>query len=320
MVNGSKIFFGRFGVYYFLLLLLGVLVFLASYLIAPYHHSGDQMHYTEAFNSIKNLNLLDAFDVYRSIIFTAEPIHFFITWIFSSLGVEKNILMSLANVVMVFFLFKLLHANKFPLWLSLLILFNSYILAMMFTLERNKFSFIFMMGALIYRKKYLWILSIFSHSVAIIPVLAFVIDGYITSIKTKGLIFLGYGWVRVCLMASFVLIVIYYGLFQNIEEKFLQYSEMNAEEEGYGILLLILFSGFSIFFSENKQRSIIYNLTLVIIYFFIGATRLNMLAYFGFLYFSNAKNSLFQAVVAVLSIYLLYKSSVYLNMIITAGG
>ena len=129
------------------------IVFIASVLVGPCHFAGDQLAYADAYQAVAGLQLFDAYDAYRRYLDSAEVVHFFVIWIGSNIGVDKNILMSSANALLAYVVLKLFREWKVADWVSATFVFsNFYLLVLYFTTERLKFSFIFVGLSLIYSK------------------------------------------------------------------------------------------------------------------------------------------------------------------------
>ena len=83
-----------------------ILVFIGSLFFAAYYIGGDQAHYIRVYDEIKNLSLLDAQRLYRASLVSWELGHFSVIWATSSLGIEKNLVMALANSTLAYFIMK----------------------------------------------------------------------------------------------------------------------------------------------------------------------------------------------------------------------
>ena len=143
-----------------LLFLIGFATFIFSIFLAPFHVNGDQIHYSAAYEAMEGLNLNDGLIVYQSHIFTNEPVHFFVSWFFANVGMSKNVTMTTFNSILVILFAKILLIRKYPKWLILILIFNSYLMVLFFTLERNKLAFIFIFALILYRKVFLYFSAI----------------------------------------------------------------------------------------------------------------------------------------------------------------
>ena len=74
---------------------------------APYYFGGDQYHYSRIYDAVKNLSLLEAYASYNAQIVSREIGHFVVIWVTSGLGIEKNLVMALANSILAYFMMKI---------------------------------------------------------------------------------------------------------------------------------------------------------------------------------------------------------------------
>jgi hypothetical protein len=294
--------------------------FIFTLYIAPYHIYGDQEHYTEAYNSIKNLSLLDAWNTYTSVIYTGEPIHFFITWVTSSLGIDKNVIMGISNSILAVLYAKYLYNKNFNLLLICLIFIsNYYLLTMFFTLERTKFAFIFFLLGLLYRSKIFIFISVFTHSIMLFPIFANLTSKYLNFKKTLKSPLTNQSKSknnRIKTLGLFlVLYLIYFYLGQHLLSKFNSYAFNGFEI--YQILIIFLLSYIT---AISKSEVLVFFFVIIVSIVILGGDRLNMLGYFAFLHFGDLKKPLFTKITFLLILYYLIKSIIYINMIITIGG
>ena len=104
----------------------------------------DQEKYINIWNLIQNKNFFDAFAWYKSKFASQEIVHFFYIHFTSLIGLTKNVSMSLANSIIVFFLLNLIYKHFKPsIFVIILIVSNSYLFSYFFVLERMKFAMLF---------------------------------------------------------------------------------------------------------------------------------------------------------------------------------
>ena len=300
-----------------------IATYVFSLLIAPYHIGGDQVHYNNAYIAVKGLSLLDAYDVYPTIIYTVEPIHFLIIWIFSSVGIEKNALMAVANSILAALFFFTLRRRGNSLPMAVLLLFTSYyLMTMFFTLERTKFAFIFLLMFINSKKAIYLILAIFAHTLILIPVIFHLTATYLVGEKqitlnasrSRKLYFIKF----IALSILLYIIFDYFG--EHVKDKFLAYSAETQSENlvnGWQIFIMMAMTMLS---SNNKKVPFFYFILLFGLALQIGGSRVNMMSYFGFLFYSNATQSNFKIFTLVLSPYFIYKCYVYGDIVVSMGG
>ncbi len=305
--------------------LMAVSTFAFSYFFAPYHHGGDQEHYIKAYEAMASLSFFNAFDEYPKIIHTAEPVHFLIIWTLSSFGLDKNIVMAFANSILVILFIKFLKKKGASLLMIVWITFSSYyLLTMFFTLERTKFAFIFIL--FYFLTKNFWWLAIASitHSLTLIPIVT-TIAGKILFIRNNKISKSSYKTKFVFLSKIIVIIfftfLIYDFLGTHLYNKFFTYYYENLIHQNFfDGLPLIMLCIITLITSANKRIVILFFMVLLILTILISGSRINMIGYFGFLYFSNIKHHTFKFSILLIGCYLFYKSLIYLNNIYYFGG
>ncbi len=176
------------------------------------------------------LDLIEALRVYPTIIHTAEPVHLLIIWVFSSIGIEKNTLMSVANALLAVLFAKFIHQKKGAgILMTIWITFSSYYLyTMFFTLERTKFAFIFILVFLLTQKRRWLLFAVFSHSLMLIPVALNLLGQRLFGQKSKLSFYPGKNQilkvVRTLVVIGF-LTLLFSNLGEHIYYKFLTYSD-----------------------------------------------------------------------------------------------
>jgi hypothetical protein len=320
----------KFSIHLFFLFSVTLVIFILSYIIAPFHVEGDQVHYTNAYDQMKGLNFLEALSVYRILIYSFEPIHFVIVWVFANLGFDKIFVMAILNGLLSFLFFNFIYNKSKNYFLSVVIFFSNYYLyTMFFTLEKLKVAAIFILIALIYDKKLYGFFSIFSHLQMVILLLAYRISKILSSFKineikktfSRKIIINGLGFVILSFLA-FNFFELY------ITEKLNFYIENNEANRGFFSIIPVFFTyGATLLCADNKKIDItIFFAILASAVYIIGGDRINMFAYFGFLYFSSYQTNLlirkvFLSVILFFFVfYYGYKSYSYLTMVVFYGG
>lgn len=313
----------QFSLFKLIVFLIFIITYAYSYFVLPYHTDGDQLYYIEAYNKVADLEFIEALDVYRQIIFTREPIHFFIIWITSSLGFDKDVVMSFANALLASLFAMVLRRKGASTFWVLWITFSAYYLqTMFFTLERTKFAFIFMLLYLLTERRWLLILSVFSHALMLIPITLNLIGWKLSSDSAPSKKNQSAGLIKTStVLASLILGgAIINSLGAHIYDKFSFYYhfyEGTRILEGLGSFFLCFLT---LLTCQNKRKVLFFYLGLIVLSILLGSSRLNMLAFFGFLYFSNFKQQVFHVAALLLGSYFLHKSWMYVTNIYQFGG
>lgn len=328
MINFSRInqfisLFVQLSLFKLIVPLIFFVTYAYSYFLLPYHFDGDQVYYIKAYEEVADLKFADALDVYRQIIFTREPIHFFIIWVTSSLGFDKNTVMSFSNAILASLFALVLRRKGASIFWVLWITFSGYYLqTMFFTLERTKFAFIFLLMYLLTNRRWLLVVAVFTHVLMLIPLSLNLIAEklYVDSVAPKKS--QSNSLIKICtlLVILFLGVVIINSLGTHIYDKYMFYYhfyEGTRVLEGLGSLLLCCLT---ILTCQNKRKVLIFYLGLMVLSMLLGSSRLNMLGFFGFLYFSNFKHQAFYVGALLLGCYFLNKSWTYATNIYYFGG
>lgn len=300
-----------------------------SVIIAPNHVHGDQVHYTKAYNSMRGLGLADAFHAYRRIIFSFEPIHFFVSWGFSNLGFDKTVVMAALNGLLAALFGRFLLGRTKSYFIVVLMVFsNPYLYAMFFTLEKLKVSMIFLLLFLNYRVKLFGILAVFAHLQAGLLFAIYFASRFLS--RGRFLTFRK-SLHRRDTLRNMVLALIAVGVAPMFYEYGLTKIVFYMNREGLGSLLALvptlIFLILTLITTDHNRKEVAwYFVILAVVIFFIGGDRVNMFVFFGFVYFTSyrphtsIKGIVFLGAIFLSALYLGYKSYNYLEMVVNTGG
>lgn len=312
-----------------LFLSVALAAFFLSIEVAPYHVGGDQVHYSRAYEEIRGMSLLEAIEIYRSIIFSYEPIHFFVSWVLSNLGFEKVVSMAVLNALLAYLFARFLRTKtrSFPIIL-LIVISNHYMYAAFFTLEKLKVSLIFLLLFLNFRKGIFGVVAGVAHLQVTILFLIYFAAKKVSEFKLIGR--------NLVVNAAFIFrgafataLLLGFGLF------FREYAGLkadwylNLDSVGNVMSIAPAFVVFlaTILSTDQKIGLVVFFFSfLFFLIFMIGGDRVNMFAIFAFIYFSKYRGqSTLRGIVFLLSIicfsgYFGLKSYSYIINIIENGG
>jgi hypothetical protein len=308
---------------YLIIIFLSILIF--SYLFSPYYTEGDQIPYNNAYLSVKGENIIDAFLHYQFNISSQEPIHFFIDWIFSNIGVTKNLIMSCFNGLLalsISYLMLMWQVNFIVILAT--IFFNFYILVLYFAAERLKFGFLFLIIACIFHKNkikntLLILLSISSHVQILIYVLATtfstsiirIID-FLKNLKFKS------SFKNIVISIIFLLLIYY--LYDHILSKFIAYSNNATGNSLIGnIWQTIIFMIGGIYYSKKRLNTFLNFIFILICSSILGPERITMMSYFLFLFFALQYKNGINFGIFLTTIYFSFKSIYFIQRILENG-
>lgn len=319
----------RFASRHIFLSLIFIQAFWISLIIAPFHVNGDQVHYTKAYDAMFGLELFEALHVYRSFVFSFEPVHFLVSWIFANLGIEKVVAMATLNGLLAALFGRfLLDRTKNYTAVIILVFVNPYLYAMFFTLEKLKVAMIFLLLFLNYKFKPFGLFAAIAHLQAGLLLMVVFASRYLSTLNFAIFYKLLHPRyiLRVVIWASIAFVcmsALYdYGLI-----KVLFYYNRSSGSSSIELVPAFIFWICTIIFSnQNRSEITCYFIILALVIFFIGSERLNMFLYFGFLYYISyhprkpINYVFFMGGMMISSLYLCYKSYDYLTMVVKSGG
>ena len=289
-----------------------LLLFPFLYLISTLYINGDQTHYHKIYEIFDTRGpLSSSFVTYIAVVGSLEPIHFLTIYILSPI-LEKNLLFTLINILLLFFATKSIGkiTNQSETLILLLLLSSFYINVLFYSAERLKIAFLFFFMGL-YFKDYLirsilfFTLSAISHISIIILFLA----NSVSLILEKLLRVLKHGllsYISIIVLALSLAIFIY--LFEQIFTKFIDfYNDFSGISSVLQILLLSSLCFIDL--KKNRKEYFFVMFAFGIAAFLIGGSRVNMFAYlftqFHYLKYESIKSPVF----LILALYMVYKST-----------
>lgn len=306
-------------------LFLLIVFFLFSIIGSYFYDDGDQLKYIKYYKIINGLNLVESFYSHKAIIGSSEPVYFILSWVSSNLQIEKIVFISLSNTILFFFYTKLMEKWRVSLYIYYPILFsNFYFLELYFAAERLKFSFIFialfLIGIKSKRRQIIYItLSIISHLQQII-----IFGAILTGILFEK-------FYRIILSGSFKLSSILSGIsiiffilfiFGFLGDHVLQKLGFYLENSSGGLTQTwkaFLFYFLSLVYSNERIRTTVYFMVIISLVFIVGPERINMIAYFIFLYYGlRYKNGINMGII-ITSLYFSFKSIGFISNVIETG-
>lgn len=300
-----------------------VSTFIISTIITPLYYEGDQIGYTNAYNDMRGTTITDGFFIYQNNITTIEPIHFGLTWFFTNIGFDKNIIMTLSNCLlclMVVKIFQKVKTNNFII--IAIVLSNYYLYVLYFSAERLKFSFIFLSLAVInFKNRKLLILflllSIFTHLQNIIIIAAILFAIFINNIyNSKNF----NNFNKKYLFLILLLLIPIYFLKDQVYSKFSIYADISnansfIKNTWQSILLFLL----SLKYSHNKIFTTSLFTIIIIASALVGSDRITIFAYISFLFYALKEKRGVNLLNISFILYFLIKTGGFINNIFENG-
>lgn len=295
------------------LLILGS-VFLLSYNLAPYYISGDQLHYNNFYEQVKELDFVEALGLNVALLSSYEPGYPTIIWLVSNY-LDKIIFISICNSIFAFCCFKL--ATKYgcyPFIAYLIIISNFYFYVCFFSAERLKFSLLFFSLSLLSTnnnrlKTILTFFSIFCH----LQIIILIITTYIPQVK----FYLLKSHKLIILFLALLIFLFILEVAPYISYKLSVYLLRFMDWEG--ILKFIIFFLFSFKYAKNKKLVCLVFSPILVFLILLSGERIIILAYFIFMYFSIQYRRGFNFGLIFVNLYFLFKSVLFIDNVIKFG-
>lgn len=295
-------------------------VFLLSYFLGEKYINGDQEHYIRVYSNISDYDFLDGFLYYRLSLSSSEFGHYTLIWLFSRF-LDKIFFVSFFNSLLALFSFLVMRSLGAHSFICIvIILSNYYFYVLYFSAERLKFAFLFMLMAVYFysrsrRTSYLMLfLSILTHAqIAIFYISSFIHNFlheasrvfFLLRVKKSFLVF-------IFVFFLFSLVVGEYAI-----NKFFVYFD---KVEGLAFSKTVLFFLLTLIYKRSFSVILFY---LVVVFFglVLGDGRINIIAYFYFLYCAIGYRKGFNFGVAITTLYFIQATYFFVdNVVITGSG
>lgn len=306
------------------IILLSIVSFFSSIFLLSKYQGGDQFYYNFLYSSLKDINLLKlllgkAFEISR-----IEPLSGLILWLGSNLGIDKNLYISILNVVLVCSLYTFLKRNFVSWPFIFLLLTNYYFVVLLTAAERLKISYlcIFLALIVISKKKsaFLFLITPLAHLQSF---LYFPSVYIITNISKKFPIFLKDYLVSrksIYLFFSSIILVLILLFFLRDPIFFKMETYFGMRFQISVFFRIIAIHAILIFLSKRKYLSFFVMLPFYPMIFFLGDERINMLVFSIFVYILIAEKRLHGFLVFLILSYFSIKTIFFIKKIIIYGN
>jgi len=295
-------------------------VFFGSLYVGPLYVLGDQVHYRRIYSGLAELTLFQGYTFYTTSIDSLEFVHFFLSWIASRI-LDKDVFVALANAFLAWVAFGVFVKWKASIYIAaLLVITNYYLVAMYFSAERLKFGFIFMGLSFLYlgRVGFFYsfsFLALISHAQTIIVYFAL----FFRLLCEQFLRFSLTGRVSKYLFIVVVLLLLPTALIMGqLLSKFNSYYEgiRGANE----LMRVLIFFFLTLYYAKKKPEVICIFVSLIATVMLVGGERVNLLAYFAFLYYALPVNKGINFGVLFTGVYFAFGSFEYVLNIFEYGN
>lgn len=293
-------------------------VLVLSLTLLPFDTSGDQYSYIATYRMLSYSSITDGYRSYTEMLGSHEFVHFVLCWLASRI-VAKNIFIALSNSLLAYAAMALFQKWKTAAVVSYaLLLTNFYIYVLYFSAERLKYGILFFVVSIIHQdqiKKFFGFsfLAITSHMELLI-----IYGGMLLTVFFDAILkFFNRKTPKLLLLIAPPLFVIILILMANpLLSKFQAYyvAKPAGAFKSLGFFILAMW------YSDRMKETAIFFSVIVSAAFLVGGFRVNMLAYFGFLYYGlRFKRGLNLGMLAT-STYFAYASILFVENILRFGS
>lgn len=295
--------------------------FILSYAILTPYVNGDQLFYRAFYENVAYAQFTDIPVLQFVNTGSAEPFYGILMWLGASSGINKDIYISIFNTALCCLIFRFLIKNNSSTPFIALMFSNYYLIVLLTSAERLKFSYIILALAAVsqsYFRKKIWLLiSPLFHFQSFI-LISSRLSGYISNIrlksrvKKKTLLLLLMG-----IAPALAALLVFLRLFSDsLMEKMNAYSESGGVEGIANIAILTILS--AIIF-RKKYEVIVSIATCALFAMVVGPDRVNMIAASLFIYFATVYKKTAHPLVLLLMLYFSIKSIDFIFLVFTYG-
>lgn len=295
--------------------------FFFSYYLLSYYTGGDQIYYKEFYDALYGARIEEIMFLAFSHVGSAEPLSAFILWLGSNLGFDKNVFISLLNVILIVSLFLLARHHRVRMLMISLLLTNFYVVVLMTGAERLKIAYIFLiLSALFVGKMRLLFLSLspFAHLQSIISLAGVMLvqfEGFILNLLFRFSISKKSMRLLIVLLAGGSTIGYY--LLDGIKNKVTYYASQDISS--FELINLGILSVIALYVSHKRFRMFLVILPMMPAIVILGGTRVNMIAVALVIYYLMEERRLHHPLVYLLMAYFSIKTIPFVNKIILYG-
>ncbi len=296
-------------------------IYILSYFLLSRYTEGDQIQYHKFYDALNGARIDEVMALALTYVSSAEPLSAFILWLGSNLGCEKNIYISILNVIMLVSLFLLARKHGVKALMCFLLLTNFYVVVLMTGAERLKISYIFLILAALFAGRVrllLLSLSPFAHLQSVLLLLSVITASFEDFIKK--LIFrfsISKRAIVSMLLLSGVVVIFGYFLSEGILRKAMDYASGDIllfELVNVGILGLI-----ALYVSHKRLQMFLILFPLIPAIVILGGARVNMIAFTLVIYYLMVERRLHHPLIYLLMMYFSIKTITFINGIFLYG-
>lgn len=303
------------------LLILSPLFFLISYTLTVPYVKGDQEFYRAFYTQLTHAQFSEIMILQLINTGSAEPLYGILMWIGSNIGIDKDVYIGIFNTVLFCAIFYFLRKNNSSILFASLVLSNYYLVVMLTSAERLKFSYIALTIAALqlpFGRKIWGLISIFFHFQSLI-LISSKIAGRLskTTLKRRisrrnlAIFFLGS-------ILSIAALAVFLRAFSGIiTAKLLVYAN---SAEIFGFLSTLLLMILSVFIFKSKKEVLTSLAICALFSIIVGPERVNMIAVTAFIYFVVTERKTSNPLAIGLMLYFSVKTIDFVQQIFQYGN
>lgn len=289
------------------------LFFFVSTLLTNAYLLGDQVHYRSLYSILGEADISQILNLQKVTVGSSEPLYGLLMWIGATLGVNKDIYVSIFNTILLLLTLRFLLRNSAGTLFSILLLTNYYTVVLLTSAERLKFAYICLaLSANCSTQKG-------SFSLLLTSLLFHLQSAIVIAAKITGSFGRAVNWrlfaAGALAFAIFAPISVY--VFGDvILNKLRAYTETSRGLPS--ITNILLLSGLSLCLPRRSEVLLIMA-TCAIAAFFLGGERVNMIAITFFVYIAVRDRKTSSPFVILPMLYFSFKSIGYLLKVFQNG-
>ena len=301
-------------------IVISIFIFILTLYTAPFFTLGDQEKYLFTYNELKNYNLFDGYKFYSISLGSLEIVHYFIVWVTSNIGLDKNLVMAFFNVVLANLTFKLFEKFGASKTISILIVVtNFYLMVLYFGAERLKFGVIFLELSILYanKSKIFIPLAFFSHVQTLIFYICIFFKNLILNVFSfrYDINFRLINFIPFFLFVAGIIL-----LYPRIVNKIEFYSSSIDGVELEGLVRIFIFFIAAMYYARKKFEVLLIFIPIFVFVAIVGSGRVTLFAYFIFLYYAFQYKRGLNLAVFITTVFYAYKSFIFMADIFEYGN
>jgi hypothetical protein len=296
------------------------IAFTLSYYLLSYYTNGDQIPYHRFYTALYGANIGDVMLLAYHHVSSREPLSTVILWIGSNLGIEKNIYISLLNVILIVSLFLLARRYHVKRFMICLLLTNFYVVVLMTGAERLKISYIILILASLFAGKVRLLfltISPLAHLQSFILLSGVVLSSFEGFIKN--LIFRSRLTKRALKLQTFVFILggtLVYFMFDSIWSKGIIYIQKFSP---FGLIKIGILFMIALYVTRKRFRMFLLFLPSITAVAILGGNRVNMIPFTLVIYYLMEERRLHHPLIYLLMAYFSIKTIPFIQRVILYG-